>query len=210
MSAVAPSAPRLVLADRVFGRSAVLDIVLVLAGAALTAVLAQVVIPLPYVPITGQTLAVLLVGASLGWARGGAALLLYLVLGLAGLPVYAPEDDGSHIVGPAALMQNSFGYIIGFVFAAAIVGWLSERAWDRHVLKAIATFVGGSLVVFAFGLPWLSVVAGLDLADTVRYGLLPFIPGGVVKALIAAALLPLAWWGADRLAKYRAANADAD
>lgn len=206
MSAVAPAPARVVLADRLFGRSLALDIVLVLSGAAVTALLAQVVVPLPYVPITGQTLAVLLVGASLGWARGAAALLLYLALGLAGLPVYAPEDDGSHIVGPAALVQGSFGYIVGFVFAAAIVGWLSERAWDRHVLKGIVTFAAGSLVVFAFGLPWLSIAAGLDLADTIGYGLIPFIPGGIVKALLAAGLLPLAWWGADRLTRYRAEN----
>lgn len=203
MSVVAPSAPRLVLADRVFPRTWVLDIVLVVAGAGLTAVLAQAVIPLPYVPITGQTLAVLLVGATLGWARGGAALLLYLVLGLVGLPVYAPQDDGSHLTGFTALAAPSFGYIIGFVFAAAIVGWLSERKWDRHVLKALAIFVGGSLVVFVFGLPWLATVAGLDLAQTLQYGLLPFIPGGVVKAIIAAGLLPLAWWGANKLEQGR-------
>jgi biotin transport system substrate-specific component len=210
MTAAVPAAPRLVLADRVFPRTRVLDAVLVLAGATLTALLAQVVIPLPYVPITGQTLAVLLVGATLGWARGGAALLLYLVLGLAGLPVYAPEDDGSHITGFAALAQNSFGYIIGFVFAAALVGWLAERTWDRHILKALATFIGGSLVVFAFGLPWLSAVAALDLAQTLEFGLLPFIPGGIVKAVIAAALLPAAWWGATRLAARRPGGPHSD
>lgn len=203
MSAVAPSAPRLVLIDRVFPRTWVLDLVLIVAGAGLTAVLAQVVIPLPYVPITGQTLAVLLVGATLGWARGGAALLLYLVLGLVGLPVYAPQDDGSHLTGLTALAAPSFGYIIGFVFAAAIVGWLSERKWDRDVLKALATFIGGSLVVFVFGLPWLATVAGLDLVQTIQYGLLPFIPGGIVKAIVAAGLLPLAWWGADQLQRDR-------
>jgi len=209
MTAVAPVAPRLVLADRVFPRTWVLDIVLVVAGAALTALLAQVIIPMYPVPITGQTLAVLLVGATLGWARGAASLGLYLGLGLVGLPVFAPQDDGSHLTGLAALAAPSFGYIIGFVFAAAAVGWLSERTWDRHVLKALATFVGGSVIVFAFGLPWLAAVTGGTFVQVLEWGLLPFIPGGIIKAAIAAALLPLAWWGANRLAKHRETDLDA-
>jgi biotin transport system substrate-specific component len=201
MTAVSPplGSTRVVLADRVFPRTWVLDIVLVAAGAALTALLAQVTIPMQPVPITGQTLAVLLVGATLGWARGGAALGLYLVLGLVGLPVYAPLDDGSHLTGLAALAAPSFGYIVGFIPAAAIVGWLSERSWDRNVLKALATFVGGSVVVFAFGLPWLAAATGATLIQTLEWGLFPFIVGGLIKAAIAAGLLPLAWWGASRL-----------
>lgn len=210
MSAIVPSAPRLVLADRVFPRTLVLDVVLVAAGAALTALLAQVVIPMVPVPITGQTLAVLLVGATLGFARGAASLGLYLVLGLVGLPVYAPQDDGSHLTGMLALAAPSFGYIIGFIPAAAIVGWLSERTWDRKFLKALATFVGGSLVVFAFGLPWLAAVTGATFQQTLEWGLLPFLVGGVIKAAIAAALLPLAWWGADRLGRRPAQGTDRD
>jgi biotin transport system substrate-specific component len=205
MTAVSPplGSARLVLVDRVFPRTWVLDIVLVAAGAAVTALLAQVIVPLQPVPITGQTLAVLLVGATLGWARGAAALGLYLVLGLVGLPVYAPQDDGSHLTGLVALAGPSFGYIIGFIPAAAIVGWLSERSWDRNVLKALATFIGGSVVVFAFGLPWLAAVTGATFAQTLEWGLFPFIIGGLIKAAIAAGLLPLAWWGASRLARSR-------
>lgn len=210
MSAVVPAAPRLVLVDRVFPRTWVLDIVLVAAGAALTALLAQVIVPMYPVPITGQTLAVLLVGATLGWARGASSLGLYLVLGLVGLPVFAPQDDGSHLTGLAALAAPSFGYIIGFVFAAAAVGWLSERTWDRHVLKALATFVGGSVIVFAFGLPWLAAVTGGTFVQVLEWGLIPFIPGGIIKALIAAALLPLAWWGANRLVQHRGNDPKAD
>jgi biotin transport system substrate-specific component len=210
MSAVVPAVPRLVLADRVFPRTWVLDIVLVTAGAAFTALLAQVIIPMYPVPITGQTLAVLLVGATLGWARGASSLGLYLVLGLVGLPVFAPQDDGSHLTGLAALAAPSFGYIIGFVFAAAAVGWLSERTWDRHLLKALATFVGGSVIVFAFGLPWLAAVTGGTFVQVMEWGLIPFIPGGIIKALIAAALLPLAWWGANRLAERRKSGLKAD
>jgi biotin transport system substrate-specific component len=200
LSTFAPNLQRPVLADRLITRSIGADIVLVVAGAALTALLAQVSIPLFPVPITGQTLAVLLVGASLGAVRGASSLALYAVLGLAGLPVFAPEDDGSHISGLVALATPSFGYIIGFIFSAALVGWLSQRTWDRKFFKALATFVGGTVVVFAFGLPWLAVVTGATLLQTYQWGLEPFIIGGIVKAVIAALLLPAAWWGADRLA----------
>ncbi|MEQ1737121.1 MAG: biotin transporter BioY [Rhodoglobus sp.] len=207
MSSIALAARQPVLADRIFNRTLVTDLVLIAAGTAFTALLAQVTIPLWPVPITGQTLAVLLVGATLGMARGAASLGLYLVLGLVGLPVYAPQDDGSHLTGFVALAAPSFGYIIGFVVAAALVGWLSERTWDRKFLKALATFVGGSLVVFAFGLPWLAVVTQATLLQTYQWGLEPFIIGGLIKALIAALLLPAAWWGADKLAKRRAHDA---
>ncbi len=202
MTAITPS-PRLVLADRVLPRGVVTDVALVAGGALFTALLAQVTIPLVPVPITGQTLAVLLVGATLGAWRGAAALGLYAVLGLAGLPFYAPEDDGSHVVGLAALATASFGYVLGFIPAAAVVGWLSERTWDRKFLKALATFVGGSVVVFAFGLPWLAVVTGANLQETLEWGLYPFILGGIIKAVIAAILLPVAWWGANKLATGR-------
>lgn len=202
MTAIAPS-PRLVLADRVLPRGIVTDVALVTGGALFTALLAQVTIPLVPVPITGQTLAVLLVGATLGAVRGGSALLLYMVLGLAGLPFYAPEDDGSHLTGLAALGSASFGYIVGFIPAAALVGWLSERTWDRKFLKALATFAGGTLVVFAFGLPWLAVALGANLQQTLEWGFYPFIVGGAIKALIAAILLPAAWWGANKLAERR-------
>lgn len=196
MTAIPSAAPRLVLADRVFGRSLALDVVLVLAGAALTALLAQVAVPLVPVPVTGQTLAVLLVGATLGAARGAISLGVYALLGIVGLPVFSDFGSGLGVVlGPTG------GYILGFVFAAALVGWLSERAWERQVLKALATFAAGTLVVFAVGLPWLAVALQLDLATTLAYGLWPFLLGGAIKAVIAAGVLPLAWWGAGRLEK---------
>ena len=207
MTSLVPAAPRLVLADRLVSRTLTTDVVLVAAGAALTAILAQVSIPMFPVPITGQTLAVLLVGATLGAVRGASSLALYAVLGLVGLPVYAPQADGSHLTGFLALAAPSFGYIVGFVFAAAIVGSLSERTWDRKFFKALATFVGGSVVVFAFGLPWLAFVLGANLAQTLEWGLYPFIIGGLIKPAIAAALLPAAWWGADKLAERRAQDA---
>lgn len=194
MSAISPAAPRLVLADRVFGRTLALDVVLVVAGAALTALLAQVAVPLIPVPVTGQTLAVLLVGATLGAARGAIALGLYAVVGILGLPVFSDYGSGLEVVlGPTG------GYILGFIFSAALVGWLSERAWERQVLKALATFVAGTLVVFAVGLPWLAVALQLDLAQTLNAGLWPFLVGGAIKAVLAAGILPLAWWGAGKL-----------
>jgi biotin transport system substrate-specific component len=204
MSAVVPAAPRLVLADRVLGRSLPLDVVLVATGAALTSLLAQVAVPLYPVPITGQTLAVLLVGATLGAARGALSLALYAVLGIVGLPVFSDYGSGVDVIlGPTG------GYIIGFIVSAALVGWLSERAWERRILKALATFAAGTLVVFAVGLPWLAIALGLDLTQTLNGGLFPFLIGGAIKALIAAGLLPLAWWGADRLEKRRTTDSAA-
>jgi biotin transport system substrate-specific component len=172
--------------------------VLVLAGVALTAVLAQVTVPLWPVPITGQTLAVLLVGSSLGMARGAISMALYGVLGAVGLPIFS---DGA--AGLAVLLGPTGGYIVGFVAAAALVGRLAERRWDRGVLKAAATFVVGTGVTFAFGLPWLAIALGLDLAQTLEAGLYPFVIGGLVKSAIAAGLLPAAWRVADRVAARR-------
>jgi biotin transport system substrate-specific component len=186
------------LADRIFSRSLALDFVLVAAGAALTAVAAQVTVPLQPVPITGQTLAVLLVGVTLGATRGGLSLLLYAVLGLVGLPVFAPQDDGSHLTGFAALSSPSFGYIIGFIFAAILTGWLAQREWDRKLFRNLLAFLAGSVVPFAFGLPWLAVALGNlgypnDLNSVLVAGFYPFIIGGIIKAVLGAAIIALAW-----------------
>ena len=201
MTTITPSVRRSVLADRVFPRSLALDAVLVVAGAALVTILAQVAIPLWPVPVTGQTLAVLLVGSTLGAARGAISMALYAVLGILGLPVFS---DGTH--GFGVIAGPTGGYIVGFILSAALVGLLAERSWDRKVLKAIVTFVAGSVAVFAIGLPWLgvylaSVGAPHDLNAVLVGGLYPFLIGGAIKAAIAAALLPLAWWGAGKLAK---------
>jgi biotin transport system substrate-specific component len=198
MTTLAPSPRRLVLADRVFPRTLVMDAVLIVAGAALVTILAQLVIPLQPVPITGQTLAVLLVGSTLGAVRGSLAMVLYALLGLVGLPVFS---DGTH--GASIVFGATGGYIVGFILSAAMVGWLAERRWDRKVLKALATFVAGSLAVFAIGLPWLSITLHLNLAQTLAAGFYPFIIGGIIKAVIAAGLLPLGWRGADKLAERR-------
>jgi biotin transport system substrate-specific component len=206
MTTLAPSSRRLVLADRVFPRSLLMDAVLVVGGTALVAILAQVTIPLPLVPITGQTLAVLLVGSTLGWARGALSMVLYAALGLVGLPVFAPNADGSHSQGAAVVFGATGGYIVGFILSAILVGWLAELKWDRKFLKALATFAAGTLSVFVIGLPWLAAVAHLDLASTLAFGLYPFLIPGAIKAVIAAGLLPLAWFGANKLANRRDAS----
>lgn len=198
MSIAATPLVRPTLIDRVVTRTWVSDIALVTAGAALVAVLAQVAIPLWPVPVTGQTLAVLLVGAGLGAARGAASLTLYALLGAVGLPIYSDASSGwSVLAGPTG------GYIIGFIASAAIVGWAAERSWDRGWYKPIITFIGGSIVVFAFGLPWLAFSLGQlglpnDLQSVLVAGFYPFIIGGLIKAAIAAALLPTLWAAAER------------
>ena len=205
MSALAVPARRPVLADALAPHRTLLrDAVLVLAGAAVVAVLAQVSIPLPLVPITGQTLGVLLVGAALGSRRGAAALATYMVAGLAGAPVFA-EFTG----GPAMLLSPSFGFVIGFVPAAFLAGWFAERAWDRRPVLAMAGFVAASAVPFLVGVPYLAMIlnavmgAGAGFGDVLAAGLWPFIPGGLVKAALAAVLIPAAWKGVRALDERR-------
>ncbi|MBX3196020.1 MAG: biotin transporter BioY [Microbacteriaceae bacterium] len=199
MTALSPAAPRrLVLADRVIPRHLVTDITLVVLGAAFVGGLAQIYVPLWPVPVTGQTLAVLLVGSTLGALRGAASMVVYALAGGIGVPWFSEAAHGWGIIaGPTG------GYIVGFILSAAFVGWLAEAQWDRKILKAAAAFLGGSLVVFAVGLPWLAFVLGLEVATTLEFGFYPFIVGGIVKAAIAAGLLPLAWWAAGKLSRSR-------
>lgn len=184
-----------VLSDALAGsRSLAKDIALVLAGAVFVGALAQVSIPMWPVPITGQTLGVMLVGATLGARRGAASMLTYAVLGVAGIPWFA-EFGG----GPAYVLKPSFGFIIGFIVTAWVVGRLSELSWDRKPLAALSAFGIASLIPFAIGVPWmwaiLHFVVGktLGFAATLHAGLIPFIPGGIVKWLLAAAILNGAW-----------------
>lgn len=179
-----------VLADRLLPRrTAVVDIALVLTGAAVVALLAQASWRIGPVPITGQTLGVMLVGGALGMRRGAAALTTYLVAGLAGAPVFA-----GGMGGPAYVLAPSFGFIVGFVAAAAIAGWAAERAWDRHVLLAMAGFTLATVAPFVVGVPYLAAVLGLsDLGALAAVGISPFIVPGLIKAALAAAVFPLAW-----------------
>lgn len=193
MSTLTLALGRPTLADRLITRSIATDVVLVVAGAALTAVAAQLSVPLWPVPITGQTLAVLIVGSTLGALRGSLSMILYALLGILGLPVFSEASTGFGVIaGPTG------GYIIGFIFAAALTGWLAQRAWDHKILGAIASFTAGTVVTFAIGLPWLAAVLGTNLDLTLQYGLYPFILGGMIKALLAAGFIRLAWFGVNR------------
>lgn len=184
-----PHPSRAVLAD-VLPASAVRDVVLVAGAALLTALCAQIALPLPFspVPITGQTFAVLLTAAALGPVRGAAGQALYVLLGLMGLPFYTDGNSGIEYAFGA-----TGGYLLGFVVAAWIVGAGARRRLDRSPAPALGLFAVGSLVIFAIGVPWLAVAAGLSLGQALALGFVPFIPGGIVKALLAAALLPAAW-----------------
>jgi len=162
-------------------------LLLVLAGSALVAIAAQVRIPLPFspVPVTGQTFAVLLVAAALG-RLGLWSVIAYLIEGAMGLPVFAGGTFGvAAIVGPTG------GYLIGFALAAAIVGSAAERGWDRHLATALAAMLLGEVAIYACGLAWLARFSlPVPLLDA---GLLPFIPGDLVKMVLAAPALPGAW-----------------
>ncbi len=166
------------------------DALLVLAGTALVAAAAQISVKLPFtpVPITGQTFAVLLVGASLGCVLGTASAMLYLWLGVAGAPIYAHHDSGWSVITSA-----SGGYIVGFVLAAALTGFLAERRWDRRLSSSIGLMLTGNVVIYLVGLPWLAIVLNTNLEKTLEYGLYPFIPGDTFKLYLAAAALPGAW-----------------
>ena len=171
------------------------DAFLALAFSLLTALSAQAVIPLPFtpVPITGQTFAVLLTGALLGPRLGAVTLVLYLLEGGMGLPFFAHGAAGAaRFAGPTG------GYLLSYPFAAALVGGLAQRGWDRKPVTILAAMLLGSVVVFALGAGWLAHFVGASHALTA--GVLPFLPGDAMKALLAAGLVPLGWkWiGAKR------------
>lgn len=169
-------------------RAALYNVTLVVGASIFIALMAQLTLYLPFspVPVTGQTLAVLLVGALLGRKRGALAVLAYLTEGLSGMPVFAGGRAGA-----AALIGPTGGYLAGFVAAAFIVGWLAERGWDRHVFGAMAAMFIGNAAIYLTGLPWLAHFVGTS--NALAAGLYPFIPGDVVKLLFAAMLLPTGW-----------------
>lgn len=179
--------------DRVVAKSIATDIALVAAGAALTAIAAQISIPASPVPFTFQTLVVLLVGTTLGSKRGAISLTLYALLGLSGLPVFAPLSDGSHLTGLAAVMSATFGFVIGFIAAAFVIGYLAERSWSSKAFKMFISYAIGSLVIYAFGIPVLAAVATKGDLMAAAQIMVPFLAWDALKAVIAATLLPAAW-----------------
>ncbi|MET8676299.1 biotin transporter BioY [Streptomyces sp. NPDC004647] len=192
-TAAVTSRPGTVLADLLpastVTRARLRDAALVVGGAALTGLAAQLSVPVPGspVPVTGQTFAALLVGASLGAGRGFFSLALYTLAGMAGMPWFA---DGAG--------SPSFGYVLGMLLAATVVGALARRGGDRGVLRTAGTMVLGSAIIYAVGVPYLALAAHLSFGEAVAAGLVPFLIGDAVKAALAMGALPAAWKLAGR------------
>jgi biotin transport system substrate-specific component len=166
---------------------AVRAVVLVALGTALMALSAKVNLPLPYVPMTLQTLVVLMIGAAYGWRLGSATMVAYLVEGALGAPVFAGPVGGiAPLVGPTA------GYLFGFIAAAFVTGWLAERGWDRSVMLLFAAMAVGHIVILATGFGWLAFGLGLGAAKAFQVGIVPFIAASLVKNALGATLMPAA------------------
>ncbi|MFI0450051.1 biotin transporter BioY [Actinomadura sp. 6N118] len=183
-----PAARRrpIVLGDLLPG-SLARDTALVAGSAAFVGLAAQIAVPLPGtpVPVTGQTFAVLLAGAALGWGRAALGMTLYLLAGIAGVPWFTDGASGAGL--------HTLGYIIGFVLAAAVVGRLAERGGDRTPARTIGTMLLGTTIMYATGVPYLMASLGVGLGKAVDLGLTPFLIGDALKVLLAAGLLPGAW-----------------
>ena len=164
-------------------------VALILAGTLFVILCARVFIPTQPVPFTGQTFGVLLVGGALGFRRGLAALLLYLVIGAIGVPVYSEGRSGIDVIQGA-----TGGYLIGFVVAAGVVGRLAELGWDRRIGGALAMMAIGTAIIYAIGVPWLKVALGLSWPDAVAGGMTKFLLWDAAKLAIAAGIFPAAWW----------------
>ena len=188
-----PTRP-LVLADLVPAVRA-RNVALVAMGVLLTALLAQVSVPVPGspVPVTGQTLAVVLTAASLGPLRGVAVQAVYILAALVGLPFYSEASGGWDVVAGA-----TGGYVFGFIPAAFLIGLAARHGADRRFRTSVPLFVAGQAVVFAIGVPWLALATGMSASQALDAGFYPFILGGLVKAAVAAAVLGGAWRMARR------------
>jgi biotin transport system substrate-specific component len=191
---MAPAQTGTILSHSTAGSASVatVRIAAVILAAALTAVAAQVSVPLPFtdVPFTLTPLAVMLTGAALGSRLGFAAQIVYLAAGAAGLPVFVPS--AALPPGALRLVGSTGGYLMAYPIAAFLTGWLAERGWDRHYLTSLAAMIAGLMVIHAGGLAWRTVLLGsFDLA--LMTGLAPFIVPDVMKAALAALVLPQAW-----------------
>ncbi|MGY1673841.1 biotin transporter BioY [Geodermatophilus sp. SYSU D00710] len=184
----------LVLADLVPAVRA-RNVVLVALGVLFTALLAQVSVPVPGspVPVTGQTLAVVLTAASLGPVRGVAVQVVYILSALVGLPFYSEASGGWDVVVGA-----TGGYVFGFIPAAYLIGLAARHGADRRFLTSVPLFVAGQAVVFAVGVPWLAFATGMSASQALEAGFYPFIIGGLIKAAIASVVLGGAWRVARR------------
>ncbi|MBP6523816.1 MAG: biotin transporter BioY [Dermatophilaceae bacterium] len=194
-----PVAPA--LADLAAG-SLVREGLLVAGGVGLLALSAQIAVPLPFtpVPLTGQTFAVLLIGAGYGLRRALGTMLVYLAVGLAGFPVFSPDPATGHARTALQILHApSAGYIVGMLLAMGVLGWLTGRSWDRRWRTSVAQMALASVAIYAVGLAWLAVAADLTLQQTLVKGLLPFLIGDVLKLLLAAGAAPILWrWVGSR------------
>lgn len=179
--------PSLVLAEAVWPRLGWLqNVALVLAASWLIALTAQISLPMWPVPVTGQTFGVLFLAALLGRRRGVAAVMAYLAQGALGLPFFQGGTAGTAVlVGPTG------GYLAGFVAAAYVVGWLCERGWDRRMETAVVAMIAGNLTIYGVGLLRLANFVPVD--ELLLVGMVPFLPGDILKIVLAAVLLPLGW-----------------
>lgn len=164
--------------------------VLVLTGIVLLTISAKIKVPLPPVPITMQTFVVFGLGMVYGWKLGASTVLLYLIVGATGLPVFAGTPEKG--IGVAYMMGPTGGYLLGFVIAAAATGFFAEKGWDR---KAVSTFLAmfiGNVIIYVPGLIWLGNVVGWD-KPVLEWGMTPFLIGDIAKIILAMLVLPLAW-----------------
>lgn len=188
-----PSSPTLVgllwPARNGAGLSALRAIVLMVVGSALLTISAKVQVPLPSVPMTMQTLVVLLIGATYGWRLGGATVALYLLQGALGMPVFA--NTPPMIAGPAYFAGPTGGFLFGFLAAALVMGFMAERGWDRSLLRVALMMTLGHAVILFAGFCWLSVL--LPVAKAWSVGIVPFIAATFVKTALAVALMQAAW-----------------
>jgi len=178
------------LSNRYFSRTAawLRDVYLITLFTLFVATLAQVKIPLPFtpVPLTGQTFAVLLVGAALGSKRGAISLVLYTLMGALGLPFFAGGASGlAYMSGP------TLGYLVGFIVAAYVIGLLAELGLERSVRTSLIPFLAGTLIIYLFGAGWMAILFGVEQA--LALGVLPFLVGDAIKLTLAALALPAAW-----------------
>lgn len=160
-------------------------LVLMLAGTLVLAISAKVQVPFWPVPVTMQSLAVLVIGMSFGLRLGAATLALYLAEGAVGLPVFASGAGLTYLAGPTA------GYLIGFVVAAAVVGWLAERGWDRNIWLSMMAMTLGTVILMGSGVAWLATLIGFHQA--LASGFTPFIAGGILKIVLGTLMLPSVW-----------------
>lgn len=181
-------------------RALIRDVTLAIALAVVTGLCAQVSIPLPFtpVPLTLQTLAVLAGAAAFGAARATSAQIIYIAFAFAGLPVLAPQPDGSHTVGKAILQIPTLGYLVGFVVASFVVGKIAERGITTNPALVVHAYIAGSAVIYLLGASWLAHAIEVPASKALELGVTPFLMGDLLKAYLAGVLVPGLWKIAGR------------